>query len=870
MEPRTPKTAGPPVTSSQTATGQSSNGQHTSERPDGFGGHNASASGSNGASGGVSTHKKRKHRGGRKKRARRQSFAAPSESTVNDNDEHDRRPSLLDGPRPSAASSTGFYRLKNGNKSNTSLESEALLDHREQMPFRSRRRSNSNSMFGASRNNIPAQRSQKSRQNAPPIGSSPNKSRLSQVHHGVPEEDSEEERHDRTPLLGSSSKNRPSTARSNTGQGYGGSYFSQQRRGSGHSPETKKKNIKPYTDDSDEDFDVNNPPSVPGSPKMGSLDDVMIAEEFSRDHPDQNHDAIINIDGDEEDDRSPHSAPPSPRRSRTIHDLAEMDVCYPGHAPMSEMGDGDDDGHQDARRSPRRRRRRQWPDLTVLEEWAHEEKEERTAEQTMRAKKMTEPVMVGGRLRNTKQAWHREADDEPYRYTYFNENFDATIHSRTISELCQFGATFDDLFRPTPPEVDESSESEDEFEHAIPSPGKDSTITAPELGRGRPSLASVKMEKSQSQDQASGSVTPNGKHQSIPATPGKGKRFGPRPTFWLDVLSPTEAEMKVLAKAFGIHQLTVEDILVQEPREKVELFQNYYFVNYRSFEQDKESLDYMEPINIYVIVYRDGVLSFHFSMTPHPANVRRRIRQLNDYMSPSADWISYAIIDDITDAYAPLVQQVEDEVDDIDDNILDLHSISVKDEDKAKKEVNKEKSIFSQKTAKSDRSMDMDEGGKMLRRIGECRKKVMSLYRLLGNKADVIKGFAKRCNEQWQVAPRSEIGLYLGDIQDHIVTMTGNLSHYENLLSRAHSNYLAQINIRTSERAEQTNDVLNKLTVLGTIVLPMNIVTGLWGMNCIVPGQDVEGLNWFFGITGGLFAFGLLCWMIAKKMLGIV
>lgn len=51
------------------------------------------------------------------------------------------------------------------------------------------------------------------------------------------------------------------------------------------------------------------------------------------------------------------------------------------------------------------------------------------------------------------------------------------------------------------------------------------------------------------------------------------------------------------------------------------------------------------------------------------------------------------------------------------------------------------------------------------------------------------------------------------------------------LLSRAHSNYLAQINIRMNERAEQTNDVLGKLTVLGTIVLPMNIITGMWGMN---------------------------------------
>jgi Mg2+ and Co2+ transporter CorA len=48
------------------------------------------------------------------------------------------------------------------------------------------------------------------------------------------------------------------------------------------------------------------------------------------------------------------------------------------------------------------------------------------------------------------------------------------------------------------------------------------------------------------------------------------------------------------------------------------------------------------------------------------------------------------------------------------------------------------------------------------------------------------------------------------------------------LLSRAHSNYVAQINIRMNERAEQNADVLGKLTVLGTIVLPMNIITGLW------------------------------------------
>jgi hypothetical protein len=45
----------------------------------------------------------------------------------------------------------------------------------------------------------------------------------------------------------------------------------------------------------------------------------------------------------------------------------------------------------------------------------------------------------------------------------------------------------------------------------------------------------------------------------------------------------------------------------------------------------------------------------------------------------------------------------------------------------------------------------------MLRRIGTCRKKVMGMLRLMGNKADVVKGLAKRCNEHWRIAPTSDI-----------------------------------------------------------------------------------------------------------------
>lgn len=49
-----------------------------------------------------------------------------------------------------------------------------------------------------------------------------------------------------------------------------------------------------------------------------------------------------------------------------------------------------------------------------------------------------------------------------------------------------------------------------------------------------------------------------------------------------------------------------------------------------------------------------------------------------------------------------------------------------------------------------------------------------------------------------------------------------------------------------NERQEQTADVLGKLTVLGTIVLPMNIICGMWGMNVKVPGQEIDNLWWFW------------------------
>lgn len=758
---------------------------HSQNMPSGAGG---AEGGDEAPSGSVPPKKRNKHRGGKKqkRRNRRQSFATAGEP-IDDDDEaakdmaDKQRPSLIDENPQTSHGNSSFYRLRN-KRSNDSLESEALLDHRDQPPSLQTRRQSvqQNTHMLQSRSTLPFADSPHHRSG---------RSNLSN------QQDSDDDQDDRTPLMTTSMRD------VRTGNGYGGTSNNSRTRGASLSMSMSPNVAMQHhsQNNNTDDYDVNNPPSVPGSPVMGPetpYDDVMLTERLehgSRSPPasrGRTRDVLIDID--EEPAASPKksmsASPPGPndmRRRMTVIQAAE-DVCFP-QEDMSEIGNEDYMNRQDGGEPRGRRRRRRWPDLTALEAWSHEEKEQRTLE-GMRARKINEPLMVDGRLRPQKHAWHRNADDAPYRFTYFNEEFENTIHSQTISELVQPGQTFRSLFVPDPPIIEDSTDDEtDTDEEYIPMSREntlDKRISMNGMSRTSVPPPSVKRELKQS---SSGEQTRSSTPGRTPAdTPRrvneKAKRYGPRPAFWLDVLSPTDAEMKVIAKAFGIHPLTAEDILMQEQREKVELFKNYYFINYRTFEQDESSEDYLEPVNLYVVVFREGVISFHFSMTPHPANVRRRIRQLKDYLILSPDWISYAIIDDITDAYAPLSQRIEEEVDDIDEAILRAYSIEEEQEQKNQNSSSFNTSPFN--IARSEKDMDgnkpsQDDGRNMLRRVGECRKKVMSLYRLLSTKADVIKGFAKRCNEQWEVAPRSEIGLYLGDIQDHIVTMTANLSHYE-------------------------------------------------------------------------------------------
>ena len=281
-----------------------------------------------------------------------------------------------------------FYRGHSHNLSTESLDSEALLDHRDQPTLRPRRDSRVTPQFATPyRNSL-----------FPKLENGARRRHRSQQGNPSHVESDNEDATDRTPLIpGAAQHKSPEQSgyglfrlKSNTSTLSAASKRAQRKRQAG----TPSHSFPKF----DLGYDINNPPSRPASPAPGAQPDVMVDDmnflarspDIRRDIARPNSDVLIDIDGDE---GRPNSAPPSPRlrpgglqRHRSL--TAEADVCFPGEE-ASEVGEYFDrvpsqgqsvNGHR------RRRREREWPTLWALDDWSREEKEARAAGER-RAKK---------------------------------------------------------------------------------------------------------------------------------------------------------------------------------------------------------------------------------------------------------------------------------------------------------------------------------------------------------------------------------------------------------------------------------------------------------------------------------------------------
>jgi magnesium transporter len=96
--------------------------------------------------------------------------------------------------------------------------------------------------------------------------------------------------------------------------------------------------------------------------------------------------------------------------------------------------------------------------------------------------------------------------------------------------------------------------------------------------------------------------------------------------------------------------------------------------------------------------------------------------------------------------------------------------------------------------------------------------------------------------------------------------MMGNLVHFEKMLSRSHSNYLAQLSVDSIQANNRSNQVMGKITTIATILVPLNLVCGLFGMNVPIPGQHSNGHTWFLCILGSIITFSIIAAIMARRL----
>lgn len=290
-----------------------------------------------------------------------------------------------------------------------------------------------------------------------------------------------------------------------------------------------------------------------------------------------------------------------------------------------------------------------------------------------------------------------------------------------------------------------------------------------------------------------------GVRESAKALPeaGRGKRL------WLQVTEPTKEEMDGLGARFGLHQLILEDCLNTVERPKIEYFDDYLFVvvkeiRYRELE--------IHTNQIAVILGKNFVITVSQKKSKHLKNVENRLARRGGIKNRSVDFLMHAVIDSVVDDYLTVLDKLEDIVSELEDKAIESPGTE----------------IF----------MQLND---IKRALTHIKKTVWPTREVLLKITHILTKF---------ITPGSV--KYFRDIYDHITTVADMTEANRDLVAGTRDLCL-------SSTSNAMNEVMKKLTVVATIMMPLTLITGIYGMNF----KNLPEIYWELG-----YPFTLLLMLI--------
>jgi magnesium transporter len=253
---------------------------------------------------------------------------------------------------------------------------------------------------------------------------------------------------------------------------------------------------------------------------------------------------------------------------------------------------------------------------------------------------------------------------------------------------------------------------------------------------------------------------------------------------WVDIGGQAEADVQLLGDRFGFHPLTLEDCLHFDQRPKLEEYGEYLFVVLHAFAHPEGDICEIAPHEVHFFLGRDYLVTVHDSDVPPLDAVWKRIEGDASLGRRGVDFVLYLISDAIVDANFPIIDRINDALEDIEDSVL------------------------------------KGQDPRDLARIFDLKRTIVLLRKVLSPERDVFAVLSKRGDAR--IAEKTS--LYFRDVYDHLVRIYESIDTGRDLLGNALEAYLSM----TSNR---TNEIMKRLTLLSAVFLPLTFITGFFGQN---------------------------------------
>jgi magnesium transporter len=290
--------------------------------------------------------------------------------------------------------------------------------------------------------------------------------------------------------------------------------------------------------------------------------------------------------------------------------------------------------------------------------------------------------------------------------------------------------------------------------------------------------------------------------------------------FWLDLTSPSHEQITKLQQLFGFHPLAIEDTEEFHQRPKLDSYGDYVFLVFYGARGDHPD----DPLReVHLFISGKYVITVHRDPLP-PLDEQRE--QLNGQMLHSEQFLIYRVLDALTDSFFPMLSDIDDEIDELEDAVL------------------------------------ANPSDEQLERLFALKRQLVAMRKVITPQRDI---FARSID---QIAELPGLQLderdYFRDIYDHLIRISDLIDSYRDLLSGATDLYLSTISNRQ-------NDVMKQLTVIATIFLPLSFITGFFGQNFAYLVTDLIRTRWEFWLVGvGSMVVTVLCLLVYFRRKGWV